>query len=214
MSRNDYVLISVAALSLVIVGVLTLPSVVYGGVLGIIGVVIGAFLPRWVARVGAIYCKAAVVDSTAAGIFGTIGEKPSLPVDYEAFSAAAELNYWLDVFLFNERDRPTGLRNLAVLFQEPGGKVIERPVFEKIVDYPGQESSPNLPEQVHLVNLPSGEWVHLELMMNLDLEVLGREKEAIEQYNRAEICGLLPDGTAYSHTIDFPDLEGRDARLG
>lgn len=131
------------------------------GVAGTVtGAIAGALLPRWVKRVGQIHCKATVADSVAVGVAGTIEDKPALPIDFDTLGAAADITFWIDVEIFNEKETPTGLRDLAVVFRGSGVE-IRCPVYEKMGHYsPPKEIRP--PQRVQVINLAPGQWKHLE----------------------------------------------------
>lgn len=186
-------------------------ATIVGGVIAIvaaaIGAILGAFLPRWAAKVGRLRCNATVSNSVAMGANGTIEENPSLPVNLEAVGSVADVTFWINVDIFNEKDTPTGLRDLSVVFRGEDGTSIQQPVYKKVVHYSGEEARQHNrpPEQVSVVNLAPGEWMHLELMSGFEPEVLEKERERIERCSYAEFQGKYPNGRIFRARIEFPN---------
>lgn len=176
------------------------PGIVAGsiGVLGAcLGACLGALLPKLVRNYGKVRCEAVIRDSLAVGMVGTIPEKPSLPVDRRGtFLGAATIIFHLHIDLFNEKDTPTGLRSLAVVFQREDGPEIKAPL---------KESPTLLGAETRVVNLASGEWVHMELSTGFFPTILEQEGKKVELYNKAELHGVFPGGTVYRAPIRFSD---------
>lgn len=211
MSRTDYVLLSIAVLCLGTVGVVFLPVTHYGGAIGIVGVVVGVLLQRWVGRVGRISGDAKVENSVAVASNGHMTERVSLPIDHEVVRTASDITFWIEIDLFNERDAPTGLRELAVVFRGKNNTAHKCPVFKHVVSYSAEDDRrPH--ERVSVVNLPSGAWVHLELMTGVDLTGADAETQQlrakIEQCTWMEFCGRFPSGKLYREPVRFPESFG------
>lgn len=175
----------------------------------IAGAILGAFLPKWAARAGRVRCVARVSNSVAVGAIGTITKKPGLPLDLDALGAVMDVTYWMDVDIFNEKDTPTGLRDLSVAFRGKGGALIERPVYKKIVHYSAEELKQNNrpPEKITVVNLPPGEWVNLEVMSGFDPDSLTSKRDIIKCCTYADFRGKYPNGRTFRKRIEFPKAE-------
>jgi hypothetical protein len=177
MSRADYVLVSVAVLCLVVVGLTVRPFANYGGVLGIIGVVIGVALglfgDRWLRYRGDVHCQVQGLGA-ASHRQGTSGPAP-FKVDQSA-----------QIHFFNEKEVDTGLSQLAVVFVYEDAEVVLGP---KARNY---ETS-TTPRGA--INLPSRTWVSVDIRGSF----YGPEARLLEEGTRKaiEIDGKFPGGTPY-----------------
>jgi hypothetical protein len=179
MSRADYVLVSVAALCLAIVGVVSLPFTDYGGVLGIVGVVIGVALglygDRWLRYRGDVYCQ-----------IERLGEKQR---HQGTGSVPLKVSQSIQVHFFNDKEVDTGLTGLAVVFVFEDEEVALGPETR------GYETSTS---PLGVINLPSRTWVSIRVKGDF----YGPEVKAILTDLRAiEIKGKFPDRTLYHKKI-------------
>lgn len=161
------------------------------GIFGVVvGAVVGAFLPKILARWGVVTCEAEVVHSVAIGMFGTFEEdKPILPIT-EDFLPAADITFEIEVDLFNEKEIPTGLRDVSV-YAVSGDESLRLYTRKRIVKASAEEPAP-LPEPTRTVNLPPGEIVHLKLTTRFTKEALVNED--IKKYENLEFRGKFPSG--------------------
>ena len=183
MNRTDYVLLSIAALCLVIVGVVFLPFAAYGGVLGIVGVVIGVALglygDRWLRYRGDVHCQIERLDEAHPH------QKTGL--------APYDVRLSVQVHFFNEKEVDTGLSGLAVVFVFEGEEVI---LGQKTRGY---ETSTR---PLGVINLPSRTWASVRIKGYF----LGPEvTPLLTDLKAVEIKGKFPDRSLYHEKIMIED---------
>lgn len=173
----------------------------------VVGALVGALLPRYLARKGRIRCKSHVLDSVAVGVSGFIEEKPTLPINTDSFDSAADITFFFDADLFNEKEIPTGLRSVAVAFSTRNGREIEQPVYKRKVHSSSDQFRSSPHEELKTIELPPGRFVHLELLTGFGAKNLPDKdkREMIFQSEQASLVGEFPDGRKYRKHIHFPE---------
>ena len=178
MSRTDYLLLSIAALCLVIVGVTRLPLTDYGGFLGIVGVVIGVALglfgDRWLRHRGKVHCQVEGFGSTVHS-GGTGALSPYMVVQS------------IQVHFFNEKEVDTGLSELTVVFVFESG--------EEVVLGPATGAYETSTSPRGIINLPSKTWSSV----NIKGRFLGPQATLLvqEEPKAVDVKATFPGGTPY-----------------
>ena len=178
MSRADYVLLSIAALCLLILGVTRLPLTDYSGVIGIVGVVIGVVLgllgDRYLRHRGKVHCQVEGFDA---------------PTSRRGAASAPHLKVeqTVHVHFFNEKEVDTGLSGITVVFVfESGDEVVLGPATR------GYETSTR-PRGV--INLPSKTWASVDIKGAF----YGRAAALLQQEKPKAVYvkATFPGGTPY-----------------
>ena len=177
-SRTDYVLLSIAALCLLILGVIRLPLTNYSGVIGIVGVVIGVVLgllgDRWFRYRGKVYCQ---VEGFSGAVHS--GGKGALS-PYVVVQS-------IQVHFFNEKEVDTGLSELTVVFVFESG--------EEVVLGPATGAYETSTSPRGIINLPSKTWASV----NIKARFLGPQATLLAQQEpkAVDIKAKFPGGTPY-----------------
>jgi hypothetical protein len=166
----------------------------------LLGVVAGLFGERYVRRIGDLRCKVAGVELVAENG----GDPVSLSLDAivpEIVDAASFITCKFNVKLFNEKDVPTGLRDLMVIFHSKMGPDVEAQPYDRATwrsegRVPGFVGIPTI-DPVQVINLPAGVWVNIDMECSLD----GEDKDQLPWCDRIELRGFLPAGAAFEQEI-------------
>lgn len=165
----------------------------------LVGVIIGAILPRIVARVGSIYCEAKATGSSVAEVGGSTSTSPTLPIDlYERDLGSLIITFYISVDLFSEKEFATGLKDLTIVLRGKDEK-LELPLLQN-----ESEDSEAERAEFRVVNLPPGKFVHLNGKFNLEIPNLPVSSESLRGMSVADFCGRLPNGTTFCRRIEFP----------
>ena len=173
MSRTDYMLLSIAALCLVIAGVALLPLTSYDGLLGIlgvvIGVVVGVVIEYQLRRRGELHIQA----------------RPWASRDPERGQAARRF----EIRCFNERDVGISLWDARVEFYQG----------DKRLDSIPAERADDTEAEVGPIDLEFRKSVYLEMMVVAESEeMLSR----LESADRVEfVATTIPDGGQVRKTL-------------
>lgn len=161
------------------------------------GVVLGAFLTKILDSYGKVRCKASVKESVAAGMFGTIEEKPRVPIDYDTFSLAGDITFFVDTVLINEKDKPLTLWDIALHLVAPDGS--ER----RLVTY--KRDPEDSFQEIRKVDLPANGSAELKLTSGLKPEMIEEEGKNIDQYTSLEFRAKYPNDRLYKGKVTFPE---------
>ncbi len=198
MSRTDYILLSIAALCLVIAGVAFLPLTYYGGILGIVGVVIGVVLglygDRWLRYRGDVYCQVERLGERGERQrlqgTGSIPFKASQSIPFKASQS-------IQVHFFNDKDVDTGLTGLTVVFVFENEEVALGPETR------GYETNTS---PLGVINLPSRTWASVRIKGDF----YGPEvKPILTDLKAIEIKGKFPDRGLYHKKILIDEARPR-----
>ena len=181
-------------------------SAIATGLVGVVGVLVGLFAERMLQRIGKLRCET--------GEFRLSGEKApaesvslmGLPVPPSVIEEVRFFNYSFNVKLFNEKDVSTGLRDIAVVFHLRDGRRMVREPHDQSTqcDVGGQIAM----DPLEVVNLPSHEWVSLELFGTISADM-----ELLVEAHRVEFRGYLPTGRVFKREITkFPYSWLREGR--
>jgi hypothetical protein len=184
-----------------------LNSPVATGLIGVFGVVVGVFIERLVQRYG----KLRFIDSELGiwirgsdetGEWSVPEAVYGLPADPEQLERAEWLEFRVEVQFFNEKEVRTGLRDVAVNFSGPGGIRIESNLSRVT-----RSGSPDRlsRDRIDHINLPSREWVSLELEGSFHDSTQGEQILAFAQCNSAYLRGYFPDGREFRRRLRVRD---------
>ncbi len=170
---------------------------VIGGALGIVGIFLGLFTERYLQRRGKLRC---VPEGWELAFRARDGFGKMAPVEPSEVTTA---RYSFGVKFFNEKDVDTGLRDLCVEFRWKNGR--------KTTDQPwdsskaGVRGSASASERVEVLNLPSREW----LSLNLHGSIASEDARDIAECRRVMLVGRFPTGRTFEKEIPVPEIEAQ-----
>lgn len=146
------------------------------------------------------------MDSFAAGLHGVIEEKPTLPMHLDDLGPVGDIDFFLQVDIYNGKSRPIALGDLAGVFKGKDGTAIKRPVFQQQISYNAEER--RLPEQLPVVNIPAHTVMNLALQVNLGHDRIANERDMIERCTYAVFQEWLANGRLQRWKVQFSDTLG------
>lgn len=136
------------------------------GIIGVLGVLVGIFAERLAQRYGRLRCEAENVRLQIIGAWDGLNLIHALPVDPGRLEPSDEKSpLWVDyrvaIELFNEKELRTGLRALEIVFRGQDGTCLKTIPH----DHTSWRLEHRMPttDALEVVNLPSREWVRLDL---------------------------------------------------
>ena len=193
------------------------------GLVGVLGVVAGVFVERLAQRYGKLRFEAEPMRLQFLGDMGGRAAIHSLPVDVDAFEPGKKppthhvlgrlegelwIEYKVSIELFNEKELPTGLRDIAIVFRGRGEARVETmPCYQGTWQIQGGPAigygMPEDADPVDIINLPSREWVRFDLAgaFNGHFFIDEREPRKLKDCDTVEFLGCLPNRRKFVRTI-------------
>lgn len=196
------------------------PEVIIGILGAAVGVVAGVFAERLAQRYGRLRFETEPMRIQLLGDQGGRGPIHSLPVDVEAYAANPPVltlgriqgqrwvEYKVSIELFNEKELPIGLRDIAIVFRGKSGTCVETmPCYQgtwQIEGGPGiGYGMPKDADPVEVINLPSREWLRFDLAgaVNGEFVIPRSNRTKLKECETIEFVGHYPDRRKYVRTI-------------
>ena len=176
------------------------------GLVGIVGVLVGLFAERALQRIGKLRCEVGELRLSGEKAPGESATVMGLPVPPSVIEQVRSFDYSFNAKLFNDKDVGTGLRDLALVFHLRDGRRMVRELYD--LSNQRKVDGQTVTDPLEVVNLPSREWVSLELFGTISADM-----ELLADAEKAEFRGYLPTGLVFRHEITkFSNswlLEGR-----
>jgi hypothetical protein len=181
-------------------------ATLYGAIIAGTFTLLGVVVERLVQRYGRVRCVMEPIEIyTVHGRDAAEERRPlrrlPVPADYLPLPDAGAHNDWGEPYvqcsikakMFNEKEARTGLRGVVLAFD--GDPPLENPVKDRSTRR--EEFHTILMDELEAVNLPSREWI----VLNLESVIDAKDARSLVTSQQAWLRGYYPDGRRFSERV-------------